>query len=277
VVAGAAALLAQARPDLDAAGLRSALVSSTTPVSSGTGVSFGLVDPEAAAARELLAEAPTLGLGVAFSPGAVLGKGFTLRNTSRRLVLAEIAVAGGSGGATSSVYPTRVALRPRQSAQIGVSVQIATLPAAPSAAAGEIVVRSREGEELRVPWVVAVPVRDRPLLLRAAVSPRAFRPSDTSPAVLTFTAGRVDGGAERPSLLPLSRVEVKLLRGGRVLGSLIRLRDVLPGRYALGITGRGPKGARLGPGDYELRIIARPVTGDTQQTITVPFAIEDPS
>lgn len=276
VVAGAAALLAQARPDLDAAGLRSALVSSTTPVSSGPGASYGLVDPEAAATRELLASEATLTLGVAFAPGAVLGRGFTLRNASRRLVLAEIGPAGGSGGATASVYPTRVALRPGQSAQIGVSVTIGTLPAAPSAAAGEIVVRPREGEELRIPWVVAVPVRERPTLTRAAVTPRAFRPSDTSPAVLTFTAGRVDGSAARPSLLPLARVEVKLLRRGRVLGRLIRLRDVLPGRYALGITGRGPKGARLGPGDYEVRIIARPVTGDTQETITVPFTIEPP-
>ena len=54
LAAGAAALLAQARPDLDAAGLKQALVA--TARRSG-GASVGTVDPSAAAAVELVADA----------------------------------------------------------------------------------------------------------------------------------------------------------------------------------------------------------------------------
>ncbi|MBM3679625.1 MAG: hypothetical protein FJW96_17390, partial [Actinobacteria bacterium] len=277
VTAGAAALLAQARPDLDAAALRSALVSSARPVSAGPGTTYGVVDPAAAASLELVADPPTLGLGSILLQGSVLGRGFSLRNTSRRIVSAEIVPAGGSGGTSVSVYPTRVSIRPGQAASIGVSVAVKTLPAAPSAVAGAVIVKTKEGQELRVPWIVAVPVRNRPLLQRGVVEPAAFRPSDTSPAVLMFTAGRVDGTLDRPALLPLARLEVKLLRRGRLLGTLIVLRNVLPGRYAVGLTGRGPKGARLGPGPYWLRIVARSVTGDTQDVLTVPFRIAKPS
>ncbi len=276
VVAGAAALLVQARPELGATALRSALRGSARAVSSGPGTSYGLVDPAAAATVELVSDPPTLGLGVAPGPGAVFGKGFTLRNTSRRLIVAQLSAGARAGGTTASVFPREVALEPGESAPIGVSVQVDTLPAAPSAIAGSVVVTTTEGSELRVPWAIAVPTVGKPLLERASVTPPSFRPSDTSPAVLTFTAGRVDGPAERPALLPLAWVEVRLRHGNRLLGTLIRLRDVLPGRFALGITGRGPKGARLGPGDYTLRIVTRPVTGYEEESIDVPFSVERP-
>ena len=40
------------------------------------------------------------------------------------------------------------------------------------------------------------------------------------------------------------------------------LRDVLPGRYAFGLTGRGPNGGMLSEGSYVLRLRAYPVDGD---------------
>jgi hypothetical protein len=43
---------------------------------------------------------------------------------------------------------------------------------------------------------------------------------------------------------------------------LARLRDVLPGRYAYGLTGRGPQGGVLPEGSYVLRLRAYPVDGD---------------
>ena len=49
---------------------------------------------------------------------------------------------------------------------------------------------------------------------------------------------------------------------GRRLGVLARLRDVLPGRYAYGLTGRGPSGRLLAEGSYVLRLRAHPVDGD---------------
>ena len=61
VVAGSAALLAQARPDLDAAGLRCALVATSRPRPGTAGE--GVVDPAAASSVELVADPPVAALG----------------------------------------------------------------------------------------------------------------------------------------------------------------------------------------------------------------------
>ena len=45
------------------------------------------------------------------------------------------------------------------------------------------------------------------------------------------------------------------------LGLLARLRDVLPGSYAFGLTGRGPGGGALARGPYRLRVVAIPPDG----------------
>ena len=88
-----------------------------------------------------------------------------------------------------------------------------------------------------------------------------------------LVAGRVDGSAERPQLLPLSKLEIELYRGKRRVGTLVRLRDVLPGRYAFGLTGRGPRGARLRSGAYVLRVLGVPVGGGRATSETVPFRL----
>jgi hypothetical protein len=90
---------------------------------------------------------------------------------------------------------------------------------------------------------------------------------------LTVIAGRVDGSAERPQLLPLEALRIDLYRGDRRLGRLALVRDVLPGRYSFGITGRGVDGRRLPRGAYELRITAVPVGGGDEDEKIVPFAI----
>ena len=97
--------------------------------------------------------------------------------------------------------------------------------------------------------------------------------SDRKPAVLSLVAGRVDGSAERPQLLPLARLEIELYRGKRRVGTLVRLRDVLPGRYAFGLTGRGPHGARLPKGPYVLRVLGVPVGGGPATTRSIPFRL----
>ena len=51
------------------------------------------------------------------------------------------------------------------------------------------------------------------------------------------------------------------------------MRDLLPGRYAFGITGRGPGGRRLPPGDYELHLTATPIDGGGADEQIVPFTI----
>ena len=113
----------------------------------------------------------------------------------------------------------------------------------------------------------------RPVVSRVVLSKRTFQASDRQPAVLRIVAGRVDGSPQRPQLLPLSRLEIELHRGKRRVGTLVRLRDVLPGRYAFGITGRGPRGARLPRGAYVLRVLGVPVGGGPATSVRVPFRL----
>jgi hypothetical protein len=150
---------------------------------------------------------------------------------------------------------------------------VPVLPSAPGGLAGVLRIGVERGAALRIPWAVAVPVTDRPLLAGVKLSSASFAPSDASPSVLSLVAGRVDGRPERPQLLPLRTLSIDLYRRTRRVGTLVLIRNVLPGRYAFGITGRGPRGARLPAGDYELRIGATPVAGRRQVSV-VPFTIE---
>jgi hypothetical protein len=52
------------------------------------------------------------------------------------------------------------------------------------------------------------------------------------------------------------------------------LRDLLPGRVAIGLTGRGPGGSRLDPGRYQVRLLAFPTTDGPATRRTIPFRIK---
>jgi subtilisin family serine protease len=270
VVAGAGALLADARPDLDAGGLRAALVATGRRGSGGSAV--GLVNPEGASAVELLADPPTVSLGTLGRRGNAKGR-VTLRNVTRRPLTVRLRPAATPTGVTVQTRRSKLALRPGRSVTVDLSIRVATRPSPPSALTGTIVATAGRGVRLRVPWSVAVPVTSRPVVSAVAISGKSFAPSDQSPAVLSLVAGRVDGSVERPQILPLARLDVELFRGTRRLGRLVRLRDLLPGRYALGVTGRGPGGARLPPGAYVLRIVGAPVGGGRQTVVRVPFRL----
>jgi minor extracellular serine protease Vpr len=273
VVAGAAAALAHARPDLDARGLRSALLTAGRPVPVAGGAFTAFVNPAAAATVELVADPPALGLGAVTAVGQRLTQTIHLRNVSRRRLVVAISPGRTSAGVSVSAVPQRVALRPGHDAAVRIDVHAPVLPSPPSALAGVVRLRIVKGGLMRVGWAVAIVRGASPAVADAAIVPRAFKPSDTRPAVLSFTAGRVDGSLDRPQLLPLANVSIELYRGKRLLGQLTRLRDVLPGRYAFGITGRGPRGGRLPPGRYALRVVAHPVAGVPASTATVPFTI----
>jgi hypothetical protein len=111
---------------------------------------------------------------------------------------------------------------------------------------------------------VALPAEGAALVGVVDLSTRSFRASDRAPAVLTVQAGQVRDLAGRRQLRPLSRLDVQLWRGGEQIGLLARLRDVLPGRYAFGLTGRGPRGGGLPSGAYRLRIVAVPPDGPAE-------------
>jgi hypothetical protein len=131
---------------------------------------------------------------------------------------------------------------------------------------------------MRVPWAVAFRrERATPLLDTVALSHREFAPSDSAPAVLAFRAGAVVSDATGHAIEPVEQLVAELWTdAGRRLGVLARFRNLLPGRYAFGLTGRGPLGKELPPGRYSLRLRARPVAGDVGASATsvdVPFTI----
>lgn len=270
LVAGSATLLAEARPDLDAAGLRGALVTSARH--DGGGDEPGVVSPAAASAVELVADPPALSLPALVGDGRGSSGQVMLRNVSRRTLVVRLQPGAAAAGVEVRTRPERLVLRPGLRARVAVTMRARVRPAAPGALQGTVRAVVGPGTRLRIPWTAAVPVT-LPVVTRASLSTAEFAASDRRPAVLTLVAGRVDGSPERPQLLPVSRLEILLYRGERRVGTLVRLRDLLPGRYAFGMTGRGPRGARLPAGAYEVRILGVPVGGGKPTVVTIPFRL----
>ena len=274
IAAGAAALLAQARPDLDAAALKAALVQGADRTAGVDRVAPGTVDVAVAASTELVADPATLALGSAFANNVQLGAALTLRNVSRRRLDIALDPSAAGSGADVTLTETHVVLAPGTETVIGVLATVPTLPTAPGQLSGAIRVIPQFARAFRVPWAIAIPARGRPLLAGVRLSQTTFVPSDVNPSLLDIIAGRVDGTLEQPQLLPLTTLEIELLRGdGRPLGTLVTLRDVLPGRYRFGITGRDAKGRALRPGAYRVRVVATPVGGGPQDSRGVSFRI----
>jgi hypothetical protein len=228
------------------------------------------------AAAELVASTASLGLGAHTS---VSGRGraratqtFTIRNVStRRLAVTIAAPEGDLGTLRVRAKPRSAVLRPGQSRRITVTAT-GTAPREDRAPTGVIAISTLGGQPLRVPWAVAFPPK-RNLLPRARIDPTSFRPSDFDPAILRVRAGAVVGPSVQ--IVPLERLDVLLYRAdGRFVGVLARLRDLLPGSYAFGITGRGPTGTRLAPGGYEVRLVAWPVLTGEPSRRRVRFQIE---
>jgi len=164
----------------------------------------------------------------------------------------------GAAAARFSLDPARAVIRP------GASVVVRLRARAEPASApieGVVVARVRGGGAIRVPWAIAPPVHG-PLLGAVSLVPAAFAASDRRPALLTVDAGRVLAGSRATEIRPLARLDVELYRStGERVGLLARLRDVLPGRIELGLTGRDPAGRPLPPGRYVVRVVATSVDG----------------
>ncbi|MFN2627762.1 MAG: S8 family serine peptidase [Gaiellaceae bacterium] len=277
--AGAAALLAQARPGLEAEVIKSLLVGTASPLD-GEGVTAqgaGMVDVGAAAAGEIAARPATLALGRSTGTGWRTRRTFVLRNVSTRPVRLRLGVRQTREGATAldfAVRPRALTLGRGHSATITVRAVTASAPAGAQAAEGVVEARTAGGGRIRVPWTIAFGRRSVGLLSALRLSAPSFRPSDASPALLQFAAGalvRVNGLQE---VRPVSRLDVELFNAAHGdLGLLARLRDLLPGRYAFGLTGRDPVGAVLRPGRYRLRLVAWPTDGGPPSTRRLPFVV----
>ena len=267
---GAAAVLAQARPELDAAALKGTLVGTAVAVgrSPVAAQGAGVLDLGAATAAEVVADPVTVGFGAADQAGSRAVRRIAVRNVSTRRVTVEVtASAEGIAGVSVTAKPDRLLLRAGEHRLVTLTARVSFLPRGLGAIEGRARLEVTGGGQISVPWAVALPVQGSALIGGLTLSARSFHASDRAPAVLTVQAGQVRDLAGRRQLRPVSRLDVELWRGDRRLGVLARLRDVLPGRYAFGLTGRGPRGGTLPRGAYTLRVVALPPDGPAEAEV----------
>lgn len=275
VVAGQAAIAVEARPSLTAAELESALVGTADalPGQPAGAQGNGVVDLGAAATAEVVSEPATLAFGRAGGPGWSASRGLTVRNVSSRWLRVFLGATSPSHSLSLAPKPTALTLPPGGSANVELSARLVRATSSP-VLAGTLTIAPLAGRELRVPWaIVTAPVQPG-LIGPVQLSAKTIKPSDVSPAVALVQLGRVETGSNGISLQPVLRLDIRLLDGSRHdLGLLARLRDVLPGRYVFGLTGRGPNSGVLPPGRYWLRLLAYPAAGGPAVTRSVPFTI----
>jgi subtilisin family serine protease len=267
VASAAAALLAQARPDLDAAALKGALV--------GTAERGGLIDLGAAAAAEVVAEPASLSLGRADRRGWSARERFVVRNLSSRRLRVNVSVGrlGEIGGVALAVSPSRLVLQANEQKRVILTARLAFVPPAARVVSAALELRAGGGAPVRVPWTVTLGPPPRQLLGGVRLSTDRFRPSDTAPALLELRAGRLVERRGISEVLPVSHLDLELWRGEERMGRLSRLRNLLPGRYTFALTGRGPRGRRLAPGTYRLRLLAYPPGDGPPSRQNVTFQI----
>jgi minor extracellular serine protease Vpr len=272
VTAGVAALVAQGRPALDARQLHGLLVGSALradldPTASGA----GLVDLRAAVQQELLAEPALLSFGAVAGPN---GAERTIRvtNVSMRTLSTTVGIAAiAPKGVEITVDPQRIRIRPGRSAAVVVRADTTALSSEAGAATGELVLRGSDSPEVHVPWTVAVPPAVD-LVSGVSLKTTGTRVSDATPAALSFVAGAVTAAPD-PQVRAVELLEVELWRGGEQVGVLARRRELLPGRYTFGLTGRGPTGARLGRGTFTIRLVAYPGDGTRRQADNIVYRV----
>jgi hypothetical protein len=282
VAAGAAALVAQARTGLSAAELRSVIVGSAEPLGGLQPVTregAGGVDPAAASTAELAVEPATVAFGRAGRAGWSSSQVLTVKNLSSRPLEVGFGLVPDQAGAPKvsfAAQPAHLSLGPGASSTVQLSVT-ATAELG-EGASGVVVVSARGARAARIPWAIA-PRPQGDLVDSVSLSNWEFSPSKTAPAVLAFRAGRAVAGPAGEQIEPVGLLDLELWTPkGKRIGVIARLRDLLPGRYAFGLTGRGPDGKVLAPGTYVLRLRAQSVDaadGAPPSTVDTVFRITD--
>jgi minor extracellular serine protease Vpr len=280
VVAGDAALLAQARPELDAESLKGVLVGSARSLGDDpvTAQGAGLVDVGGAAATELTLRPTSLALGHATNARWHVLQQLQLRNISGRRLRVSFAtdvVRPGAAGVALTIRPASFSIGAGQTANIHLRARVTSAPDGDAPAEGIIVVKPQSGAELHVPWAITFGPPLAAVLTDVRLSTQSFRPSDIRPALLSFVAGGVPRTNGNQDVRPLSRLDLVLssLTGGQI-GVLASMRDVLPGRYSYGVTGRDPTGHLLPSGPYTLRLVGYPTDGGPPTVRTASFTIK---
>jgi hypothetical protein len=276
VTAGAAAAVTQARPGLTTGELRSLLVGSARQIVLETGPEpvtvqgAGIVDATGAASAEIVAEPVTLAYGRVSGDGWQVTQTVRIRNLSTRALEIDLGLARDTWGVPELSFaasPAHVSITPGATAEVAlVASGIGPLE---GSAGGAFVVSPQGSRPVRLPWAVSFrEAGPAPLLANVTLSAEEFTASDVAPAVLAFRAGSVEADENGQAVEPVQLLVVELWRGETRLGVLTRLHDLLPGRYALGVTGRGPRGRVLRPGAYTLRLVAYPPSGDVGASAT---------
>ena len=270
VAAGAAAVLAEARPHASALDLRALLVGSARRVSDGPASIAGRLDLQAAVQHEVVVEPAVLSL-----PSTTLAaqpvQTIRLRNLSTRRVPIRIRSGPTPDGIEVTPLRERMLLRPGQAGDVRLRFELEELEST-GAMAGELEIVVRGSPIVRVPWVVSRPATDVDLLSQVSLTATGERITDATPAVVTFVGGAVVEGTD-PEIRPIGELEVQLWRGAELRGVLSRRRELLPGRYTFGLTGRGPGGERLARGAYVVRLVARPDDGTRRQVESVDYLV----
>jgi len=275
VVAGAAAVLAQTRPALRGVDLRSLLTGTARSIrdTSVTAQGSGLVDLGASAAGELTADPVTLAFGRAQGDGWHSTQELVVRNVSTRRLLVRVRSVG-SGGLLITSKPKWVRLKPGGHATITLQARLRGASPGDGSAEGMVVLVARGAGPLKIPWAITFGPPSQSLISAVALSASSFKPSDITPAVLSFAAGRVVPAPTGAQVHPVARLDIELWSGGKRLGLLARLRDLLPGRVVYGLTGRDPDGNLLEPGRYRIRLVAVPTSESARTVRTIPFRIK---
>jgi hypothetical protein len=286
-VAGAAALLAQARPSLDARALKSLLVSSARPLADDavTAQGAGMVDVGAAAATEIVSSPSTLALGRATKVGWRREQTLLLQNVSTRPVTLKIGIERTAEGAAPVAFearPPAITLLRGQGTRVRVTMRVTGEPVGTAPAEGAVTVQPVGGSPLRIPWALRfgearVDLVGKPVFVvpRRRATERTFSPSADGPAFLYLRVGRGDATSSGFEVHPLSRLDIELWTDeGRDMGLLARVRDVIPGQLQFALTGRDPLGNTLAPGGYQLRIAGYPTEPGRVSRRALTFTIK---
>jgi hypothetical protein len=231
-----------------------------------------MLDLGRAAAGEMFADPPALTFGRGSGDGWQGARIVRVRNVSSRRLTVFVATGQRKPHVPVSLSARRIEIEPGETARLEVRARLVTFVRA-EAATGTLTLTPVGGVAVRVPWAVVLrPPAD--LLGPLALSRRGFAPSEVKPAIVVVRAGRVVRSSHGNEVIPVLRLDVEVsTAAGRRIGLLARLRDVLPGRYAFGLTGRGPSGRVLARGRYELRILAWPTGGGPPTARSVRFRI----
>jgi hypothetical protein len=261
-VAGAAALLIQERPALGGSELASLLTGYADPGTSVTASGDGNLDLGASAVGEVAASTTALAFGPWTGPKWSSTQKLVVTNVStRKLAMSLSSTSSGAGSALQfTVAPYQLTLGAGQSRIVNVTVTSPTTPDL-SLLTGAIVIAPSGSQPLRVPWAVSFKAPATNLIVNASIDHIAFKPSDLAPAILTVRAGALDSSDGALQIEPVLRMDLLLYTaGGHFIGRLAELRDLLPGAYSFGITGRAPTSVPLAPGNYEIRLAAWPTS-----------------